>query len=324
MNPPQLFLPVSCASPSVPTIDDLLNAFAVFVHLDVANGDASADTVRGYFSQVQQYVEWCRDAGIDPATATEDDIKRYRQHLVAQGYERGTVAHKLTVVRRFYAAAQDRGLRRDNPAAGVKPPRERSSDDDIPYLTEDELSRLLGAVPRDGKEPSLRDLALLAFLGLQARRQIEAHRASVEDIRPDGSMLVRGKYHDTVIQLREDVRALFEEYIAKRGRVVPDDMGTPLFVAVGNRAGGRRLSRRGIRKVVDGYLKAAGLKRPGLSGHALRHSAATAAYAATRDLRAVQDMLGHRNPRTTSRYAHIVHRRENNPAAAIGITLGTT
>lgn len=95
MNPPQLFLPVSCASPSAPTTDDLLNAFAVFVHLDVANGDASEDTVRGYFSQVQQYVEWCRDAGIDPATATEDDIKRYRQHLVAQGYERGTIAHKL-------------------------------------------------------------------------------------------------------------------------------------------------------------------------------------------------------------------------------------
>jgi len=299
--------------------DSLLDAFAVFVHLDVANGDASEDTVRGYFSQVEQYVDWCREAGVEPARATEDDIKRYRQYLVEQDYEPGTIAHKLTVIRRFYEAARDRGLRTDNPAAGVKPPRDRSAEDDIPYLSEEELARLLAAVPRDGKEASLRDLALLAFLGLQARRQIEAHRASVEDIRPDGSMLVHGKYHDTVIQLRKDVRALFDEYIARRGRVVPDDMGTPLFVAVGNRAGGKRMGRRGIRLVVDGYLEKAGLKRPRLSGHALRHSAATAAYAATRDLRAVQELLGHRNPRTTSRYAHIVDRRENNVAEAIKV-----
>lgn len=301
--------------------DSLLDAFAVFVHLDVAEGKASPDTVRGYFSQVQQYVDWCREAGVDPARATEADIKAYRSYLVEAEYEPGTIAHKLTVIRRFYAAAQERGFRKDNPAAGVKPPRDRSAEDDIPYLSEEELARLLAAVPRDGKEASLRDLALLAFLGLQARRQIEAHRASVEDIRPDGSMLVHGKYHDTVIQLRADVLSLFQQYVSKRGRVIPDKMGTPLFVAVGNRAGGRRLSRRGIRLIIDNYLCAAGLKREGLSGHALRHTAATAAYAATRDLRAVQELLGHRNPRTTSRYAHIVHRRENNVAEAINIQL---
>ena len=53
--------------------------------------------------------------------------------------------------------------------------------------------------------------------------------------------------------------------------------GTPLGTAVGNRAGGHRLSRRGIRHVVDGYLRQAGLKRPGVSDHALRHTAATLA-----------------------------------------------
>lgn len=300
---------------------DLLDTFAVFVHIDVANGDASEDTVRGYYSQVKQYVEWCGQAGINPATATEDDIKQYRAYLIQQRYEPGTIAHKLTVVRRFYEAIKDRGYRADNPAAGVKPPRDRRAEDDIPYLSEDELRRLLDALPRDGSEKHLRDLALLAFLGLQARRQIEAHRASVEDIRPDGSMLVKGKYHDTVIQLRSDVQAIFRAYIERRGRTLYDDMGTPLFVAVGNRAGGRRMSRRGIRQVVDFYLRKAGLKRPGLSGHALRHTAATLAYAGTKDLRAIQELLGHQDPKTTSKYAHIVNRREDNPAEAIAITL---
>lgn len=191
----------------------------------------------------------------------------------------------------------------------------------MPYLTEDELRRLLATVPRDGSEASLRDLALLAFLGLQARRQIEAHRANVDDIRPDGAMIVRGKYHDTVIQLRRDVLAVLEQYIAKRQRVIPDELGTPLFVSVGNRAGGQRLSRRGIRKIIDEYLAKAGLKRPKLSGHALRHSAATAMYRATRDLRAVQAILGHRDPKTTARYARAVERQERNIAETICIEL---
>jgi integrase len=42
---------------------------------------------------------------------------------------------------------------------------------------------------------------------------------------------------------------------------------------------------------------------PGVwTGHTLRHRFATAAYGATHDLRAVQELLGHTNPTTTARY----------------------
>ncbi|MEO1673692.1 MAG: tyrosine-type recombinase/integrase, partial [Cyanobacteria bacterium J06631_2] len=86
----------------------------------------------------------------------------------------------------------------------------------------------------------------------------------------------------------------------------------------------QRISRRGIRTIVDGYLKQAGLKHtPGrtISAHSLRHTAGTLALRSGADLRQVQDLLGHSDPRTTSIYTHVGDRWENNPALKLNIDI---
>ena len=98
--------------------------------------------------------------------------------------------------------------------------------------------------------------------------------------------------------------------------------GTPLFSAAGNRRGAKRLSRRHIRVQTVGYLRKAGLKRPGISNHALRHTADTLGYLHTGDLRAVQDFLGHADPRMTAKYAHVVDMAMKNPALFIPVKVG--
>ena len=135
------------------------------------------------------------------------------------------------------------------------------------------------------------------------------------------SLLVRGKGYDRVVYLRKDVTEALNAYLVAREPARADRDGLPLFAAVGNFAGGGRISRRGIRKMVDSYLARAELKRPGVSGHALRHTAATLAYKHTRDLRAVQEMLGYSDPKVTTRYAHLVDRAQNNPAAAVPVSV---
>ncbi|WP_067936530.1 tyrosine-type recombinase/integrase [Alicyclobacillus kakegawensis] len=302
----------------------LMEAFADFLRLDVANGDASMDTIRGYKTQVAQWVAWCEENGINPSTATSADVKAYRLHLVQNGYKASSIAYKLTIIRRFYAAAVDNGLRPDNPASGVKPPRDKRAQDDFHYLTEVDYTLLLRAVGKGQSEKGLRDKAIIAMMGLQGLRTVEIERANVDELKINGetvSMLIRGKNHDRVIYLRPDVADILCRYLDIRKTVHPDENGVPMFTACGNRAGGQRISRRGVRQVIDFYLKKADLKRPGISDHALRHTAATLAYKYTQDLRGVQEMLGHADPKTTARYAHVIDRMRNNPAMAIQVQL---
>ena len=67
---------------NIPSQAQMLDAFANFLRIDVANGDASADTVRGYRVQVGQWVQWCQGQGINPATVTTLVVKTYRQAVV--------------------------------------------------------------------------------------------------------------------------------------------------------------------------------------------------------------------------------------------------
>lgn len=74
----------------------------------------------------------------------------------------------------------------------------------------------------------------------------------------------------------------------------------PLFP---NRTGAR-MTRWGIWKRWKEALKAAGIEHRPL--HAARHTAGTALYRATKDLRLVQRHLGHARPATTAIYAGVL------------------
>ncbi|MBS1875401.1 MAG: tyrosine-type recombinase/integrase [Acidobacteria bacterium] len=316
-----------------PTLSELEAAFTDFIRVEVANGDASEDTVRNYCTQIRSWMGWCGLMRVDPAAATITDVKRFRQTLVEAGYKPSGIRGRLSIVRRFYEALRSAGLRADNPAAGVRSPRIRNAVDDFKYLSDEELTRLLSALPdaeqAEGEERirRLRNRLLVELMALHGLRTIEVYRASVEDLTDKGvnlSLLLRGKTRDRIVYLRPDTAMKVKQYLTLRGEVPRDGTGTPLFTTLGfwgygrkNGKDGQRLTRGSIRETIDKHLRIAGLKRAGISNHALRHTAATLGYLHTGDLRAVQELLGHSDPRTTSRYAHVVDMGTKNPAMFI-------
>ena len=194
------------------------------------------------------------------------------------------------------------------------------------YLEEAELRQFLASLPQDGSLKSLRDRALLGIMALQGPRTVELHRANFGHLVRSGEnwgLRVEGKGSIRTVPLRPDLADVLWQYLQAREaageELTPE---SPLFIAVGNRFGGGRLSRRGIRWIVDRYLAASGLKHAKgrtLSAHSLRHTAGTLGLRAGADLRQIQDLLGHKDPKTTALYAHVQDRHANNPALGIDV-----
>ena len=95
-----------------------------------------------------------------------------------------------------------------------------------------------------------------------------------------------------------------------RGAIPPENRLTPTIISCSpnNRSG--RITRVGIRYVINKALTDAGLKQPGYACHLFRHSCGTNLYQETKDLRVVQETLRQRSPKVTAKYAHVHDRME--------------
>lgn len=318
-------------SPTIlPTAEAMLEAFVVFLEVEVAQGDAAQDTVQTYLAKINQFLQWCTQVNLSPALATPEDIKTYRHYLIKdKGLKSATIALSLSVIRRFYEASLTQKLVKENPALGIKPPRQKVDPAErLTYLEEEELRHLLASLPHDHSLKSLRDRCLIGIMALQGPRTVELHRANFSDLVRKGNhwgLRVEGKGQIRTIPLRPDLADLLWQYLQMReaqGEVLTAE--SPLFLTVGNRFGGNRLSRRGIRWVVDQYLKASELKEVNgriLTAHSLRHTAGTLGLRGGADLRQIQDLLGHQDPKTTALYAHVNDRHAHNPALGIDVEL---
>jgi len=266
-------------------------------HMGAERG-ASPLTLKSYREDLLQLEEFLRSAGCHaPADATSVILRRFASGLHAAGYAATTIARKLASLRSFYTFGQREGWVRANPARPLRSPKRSRK---LPrFLTGEEITRLLEA-PRPGTSGATRDRAILELMyssGVRVQELVNLDDGDL-DLR-NGTVRVRGKgRRERLGMVGTHAARAITAWLAERPR--PTGRATALFT---NKLGGR-LSVRGVARLLEKHLRAAGLGGRA-SPHTLRHSFATHLLDAGADLRSVQGLLGHAHLTTTQIYTHV-------------------
>ncbi|MDJ0863749.1 MAG: tyrosine recombinase XerC [Gammaproteobacteria bacterium] len=255
-------------------------------------------TAQAYRRDLRALVAFCRDnrmggwGRLDAA-----DIRRYAAWRHRAGAGGNSVQRALSAVRTFYRYLLREGLVERNPASGVAAPK---SPRKLPRVLEaDRVSALL-ALPE--KDPlAVRDRAIMELLYSSGLRLSEVVALNVRDIDlREGFVDVTGKGgKGRIVPVGRIARSALQAWLRTREALCPaDEPG--LFVT----RHGRPMSARSIQARVRRCALAQGLGLH-VHPHMLRHSFASHLLESSGDLRAVQELLGHADIRTTQVYTHL-------------------
>jgi integrase/recombinase XerC len=292
--------------------DTLLECIHGFIQSLAAEKGYSAHTLRAYRNDLVEltafvagHPEWARGEHhrLAAVRVTQVDAMQIRGYL---GYLHGrnrksSIARKLAAIRSFFRHMRKLHRVDASPAEAIRTPKQAKP---LPmYLSVDDMFRMLDNVAFEGVL-GLRDRAILETLYSGGVRVSELAGLDVEALDSrNGLIRVLGKGNKERIvpiglKAVEAINAYRAALTVHTDEV--DQGGGALFL---NKNLGR-LTTRSIARVVDKYARACGLVVP-VSPHALRHSFATHLLDAGADLRAVQELLGHRSLSTTQRYTHV-------------------
>jgi integrase/recombinase XerC len=290
-------------SSSHPDID------AYLTHL-AKERDVSPNTIKAYARDCSEFVAFLGEY-YGTATWTWQGVDRvamrgFMGRLTKRGLAKRSVARALAAVRGFYRFLALTDVVDSNPARAVGTPKAERY---LPaYLDRGQMDALFGVVVTRASSGEFRDVRNAAILELfysTGMRLSELQGLNRQDIDAVSQQVkVRGKGRkERIIPVGDHATLAIRNYERKR-----DELAVMRGAKIDRQAvflsrSGKRLSVRGVQKIVGGLLDAVA-EDAGLSTHSLRHSFATHLLDAGADLRAVQELLGHASVSTTQIYTH--------------------
>ncbi len=264
----------------------------------------SPHTVKGYRRDLVCFQAFCDDGAIERWTdLSVHHLRRFAAQSHARGLGPRSIQRRLSGVRSFinYLIREGDALAGDapthNPAADVsapKAPRRLPGTLDI-----EQMGRLLDI---RGDDPvTKRDRAMLELLYSSGLRLAELVGLDPADVDLDDEIVrVTGKgSKERLVPVGRKARHALRDWLAVRaGLAAPQEPA--LFVGVR----GRRIGPRTVQTRVKHWATMAGIPQR-VYPHLFRHSFATHLLESSRDLRGVQELLGHADISTTQVYTHL-------------------
>ena len=280
-------------------------AISRFLHYLGVERNASDLTVKSYREDLIALAHYLTEARggrcPQPGEIAVLELRGYVAALHEAGYAQTTIARRLASLRSFFRFGQREGWVQNNPAKPLRNPRKPRS---LPHvLSSADVGRLL-QTPQADHPLGLRDRAILETMYSAGLRVSEVVGLDQGDLDFEAEVLrVRGKGRkERLAPVGSYAMRALRRWFRVRTPSPREPTGpeSPVFV---NRFG-RRLTTRSVARMLDKYLRQAGLDRR-TTPHSLRHSFATHLLDRGADIRSVQELLGHKSLVTTQIYTHV-------------------
>lgn len=261
----------------------------------------SEHTVKAYLTDIEEFCKVLKDKGLlpegeeVPPELDEAPVRAYIGWLYTRN-SKVSISRKIASVRTFFEYLLRNGVIKKNMAKHVPTPQGEKR---LPvFLTVDEAVKLL-ETPGTDTALGARDSAIMELLYSSGLRVSELTGIDVTDLDlKSGTVKVLGKgSKERLTPIGSKAVEALKKYLRARLELGPK--GDQLFV---NSRGGR-LTVRSVDRIIKKYAAMAGIPKS-ISPHVLRHSFATHLLGGGADLRAIQEMLGHKSLSTTQRYTH--------------------
>lgn len=215
---------------------------------------------------------------------SEADLNRWHKDRARQ-IQPEPLRTEISHLRQFYRWCQRENFRPDDPTLRIEMPRVHRR---LPRPIRDAklAEAMLAADPENAAI-----LALAAFAGLRAHEiaQLDWSEVGERDSSPHIRVIDGKGGRGRRVPLSTALIAVLGELKTHRGPVIPrrDGQAGPNTASRISQRANKHLHKLGIDETL----------------HQCRHRFASTTYQACRDIRAVQDLLGHASPTTTSIYA---------------------
>jgi site-specific recombinase XerD len=292
------------------------------IYLEIEKG-SSPNTVRNYGFWIKRFIEL---SGVEsPADINLENVQKFRVSLsrvidkrTGMPLSKHTQDLHIRALRSFlrYLIKNDHSTLPAEKIDSIKLPERHTS-----FLSAEEVSGMISAIDISSFE-GLRDRAIVftffsCGLRISELAMLKTNQVNLKS--NEFEVLGKGGRRRTVF-LTETTSLVIEEYLKLR-----EDRNPFLFVRNSKRRkpGNRfytynpdtepvtHLSRQQITNIIRKDAKKAGIGKR-VTPHSLRHSFATDLLTNGADIRAVQELLGHKNLATTQIYTHLTktHLRE--------------
>lgn len=219
------------------------------------------------------------DADVNVSTALVTDFFSYLAER--RDYQPRTLHRMISTLSSFYRYLYVQGAVAVDPMIGVERPRIKNQE--LKYLKHSQVIRLINTIENE------RDRLIVRLIYATGVRVSELCSISIEDIDfEDHTIRVRGK--------GDKIRTVFidDETLEEVGRFIGNKIAGPLFPG----QQGKHLSPRTVQHIFRQYAPL------GITPHKIRHSYASELYRRSKNLRVVQENLGHSSIKTTEIYLH--------------------